>query len=521
MANALYRKYRPQVFSDVYGQDHIVGTLKNQIKHDRVSHAYLFTGSRGTGKTTCAKIFARAINCLHPVDGSPCGECECCKALAQNNNIDILEIDAASNNGVDDAREIREKVKYTPVCGRYKVYIIDEVHMLSGAAFNALLKTLEEPPAHAVFILATTEVHKLPATILSRCMRFDFRLVSVDELTSGLKKVLDAEGKKYDEDAVRYIARAGEGSVRDMLSIADICVNCSDGKMTLSDVLKVTGNADRYAVKKLFDAVRGCDLGGIFAVIDEMASGGKSMSLIAKELVRYARDLLVVKTGNTKIIVDTEENIAAMKEDAEKCDTELLAALVTIFGEADSLLRYSVSPRIALETLCLKAAKLSGADYTALERRVARLETEGIAVAPTASKSASSSKAIEKPAAQNPKAAAAGDAADDGRARDALSVWGRLVTYMRKNESMRLYTLISGHSDVEISGGELIVHANDDNYLLFSEPETVEAIRRGLESGGEGLSVRVEKRTRADNDSIIDKLKSMMGGLDLEIKNKR
>lgn len=513
MANALYRKYRPQVFSDVYGQDHIVGTLKNQIKHDRVTHAYLFTGSRGTGKTTCAKIFARAINCLHPVDGSPCGECECCKALSQNNNIDVLEIDAASNNGVDDAREIREKVKYTPVYGRYKVYIIDEVHMLSGAAFNALLKTLEEPPAHAVFILATTEVHKLPATILSRCMRFDFRLVGVDELAAGLKRVLDAEGKKYDEDAVRYIARAGEGSVRDMLSVADICVNCSEGKLTLSDVLKVTGNADRFTVRKLYNAVKDCDLSGIFSVIDEMASGGKSMSLIAKELVRYVRDLLVVKTGNTRIIVDTEENIALMKDDAAQCDAELLTALIGIFGEADSLLRYSVSPRIALETLCIKAAKLVGADYVALERRVARLESEGVKVA--AKEPTKTVQTEQKPAP------AKSAPASDGASRDALSVWGRLVTFMRKSESMRLYTLLSAHSDVEISGGKLIIHANDDNYLQFSEPDVIASMQRGLDEGGEGLEIVVEKRARAGNDSIIDKIKSMMGGVDVEIKNKR
>lgn len=515
MANALYRKYRPQVFSDVYGQDHIVTTLKNQIKHDRVTHAYLFTGSRGTGKTTCAKIFARAINCLDPVDGSPCGKCECCKALSQSNNIDVLEIDAASNNGVDDAREIREKVKYTPVYGRYKVYIIDEVHMLSGAAFNALLKTLEEPPAHAVFILATTEVHKLPATILSRCMRFDFRLVGVDELAAGLERVLKSEGKKYEEEAVRYIARAGEGSVRDMLSIADICVNCSDGKLTLSDVLKVTGNADRGTVRALFHAIKDADLKSVFSLIDDMAGSGKSMSLIAKELTRYVRDLLVVKTGNTRIIVDTEENISLMKEDVKTCDVDFLAALVGILGEADSTLRYSVSPRIALETVCLKAAKLVSADYTALERRVAKLEGGGVPVSVRA-------EPVAKPAAKPAESAAkAAHAEKSDEPKDALKVWGRLVTYMRTSKEMRLYALLGAHSDVEIDGGRLIVHANDDNYLQFSEPEAESAMQRGLDELGEGLKIVVEKRARVDNDRMIDKIKSMMGGVELEVKRKR
>ncbi len=510
MANALYRKYRPQVFDDVYGQDHIVNTLKNQIKHDRVSHAYLFTGSRGTGKTTCAKIFARAINCKSPVNGSPCGKCECCKALAESNNIDIMEIDAASNNGVDDAREIRERVKYTPVYGRYKVYIIDEVHMLSASAFNALLKTLEEPPAHAVFILATTEVHKLPATILSRCMRFDFRLIGVEELYGQLKKIFDKEGKKYEDAALKFIARAGEGSSRDMLSVADICFNYSDKKLTLADVMTVTGGADRSVIARLFKAVKSGDLAEIFKSIDEMASGGKSMSLIAKELLRYVRDLLVVKTGNTRMIVDTEENIAQMNEEAQDCDPQYLSALIGIFAEADATLRYSVSPRIALETVCLKAASLAAADYSALERRIARLES-GTLVPHSAQETHVAAKAAEaeKPAKGQEEAET-----------DAFTVWGKLVTFARTGGSMRLYTLFGAHSDVEIKDGKLIVWCNDDNYLQFSEPEAEELLRRGLKAVGSGLVPVIDKRKRSDSDGLIDKLKSMMGGVELEIKRK-
>lgn len=524
MSNALYRKYRPRVFSDVYGQDHIVNVLVNQIKGDRVSHAYLFTGSRGTGKTTCAKIFARAINCKSPIDGSPCGKCEACKALAESNNIDVLEIDAASNNGVDDAREIREKVKYSPVHGRYKVYIIDEVHMLSPSAFNALLKTIEEPPEHAVFILATTEVHKLPATILSRCMRFDFRLVGIDKLEAGLKKILKAEGKAYEEDAVKFIARAGEGSVRDMLSIADICFGCSNGKLTVKDVLEVTGNADRRAIAELFEAIAVCCAGDVFRRIDDMARAGKSMSLIAKETVRYARDLLVIKTGNTDIIVDTEENIAAMKQAAEKVDADTLTAIIEILSEADSALRYSVSPRIALETVCLKAAYLSSSDYTALERRIARLESGAEPIpsrtkeTPVATKKAPETdekKSIKTPAPQRD------EPSEKDENLDVLTVWGRLITYMRTKENMRLYTLLGSHSDVEIEGDELIVWGNDDNYIMFSEEETIEAIRRGLKSLNFPLDVRVDKRSAGDSDKVIDRIKSMMGGMDLEVKKKR
>ncbi|MDE6398348.1 MAG: DNA polymerase III subunit gamma/tau, partial [Clostridiales bacterium] len=269
---ALYRKYRPQTFDDVIGQDHITQTLINQLKSERVGHAYLFTGSRGTGKTTCAKIFARAVNCLEPQNGSPCGKCKVCRALADASNIDIMEIDAASNNRVDEVREIRERVKYPPVNGKYKVYIIDEVHMLTDSAFNALLKTLEEPPSFVIFILATTEVHKLPATILSRCMRFDFRLVSADLLAQNIRRIFDAEGKTYEEEAVRYIAGAGEGSVRDSLSVADMCLSRSEGKLTLADVLDVLGAADRGKIRALTQSILQGDAREILLQIDALTN---------------------------------------------------------------------------------------------------------------------------------------------------------------------------------------------------------------------------------------------------------
>ena len=310
---ALYRKYRPTVFEDVIGQDHITETLKNQLKSGRVGHAYLFTGSRGTGKTTCAKIFARAVNCLEPINGSPCGKCKTCQALVSASDIDILEIDAASNNRVDEIREIRERVKYPPVNGKYKVYIIDEVHMLTDSAFNALLKTLEEPPEFVIFILATTEAHKLPATILSRCMRFDFRLVSIELLAENIKKIFKAEGKKYEEEAVRYIAGAGEGSVRDSLSIADMCLSRSEGKLTLSDVLDVLGAADRGKIRSLTESILTGNAREILVKIDELVSLGKSVGRIAKDVLLCARDLLAIRTGAESLGIDTAENIAELR----------------------------------------------------------------------------------------------------------------------------------------------------------------------------------------------------------------
>ena len=241
---ALYRKYRPSGFDGVVGQEHIIQTLVNQITFNRLGHAYLFTGTRGTGKTSVAKIFAKAINCESNVNGSPCGKCATCLALNDPSNLDIIEIDAASNNGVNEIRDLREKVQYPPVSGKYKVYIIDEVHMLTGAAFNALLKTLEEPPVHAVFILATTEVHKIPATILSRCMRFDFRLVSLDLIAELIMKIYDEQGKTYEKEAIYQIAKAGEGSIRDALSIADTALSYSNGKLTFDEVTEILGSSN-------------------------------------------------------------------------------------------------------------------------------------------------------------------------------------------------------------------------------------------------------------------------------------
>lgn len=252
---SLYRKFRPNSFESVIGQEAVTKTLANQIKTGRIGHAYLFTGSRGVGKTTCARIFAKAINCLNPENGSPCEKCRCCTELSSP-NMDIIEIDAASNNGVDDARAIRDNVSYPPVIGKYKVYIIDEVHMLTGSAFNALLKTLEEPPAHAVFILATTEAHKLPATILSRCMRFDFRLVSTSEIADRVASIYDSEGKAYERSAVNYIAAAAEGSVRDALSLAETCMSLSQGKLTYADVLAATGGIEKREYARCFPPCR-------------------------------------------------------------------------------------------------------------------------------------------------------------------------------------------------------------------------------------------------------------------------
>lgn len=374
---ALYRRFRPSGFDSLIGQDHVVRTLVNQINSDKIGHAYLFCGARGTGKTSAAKIFAKAINCLSPVNGSPCGKCAVCKALADPSNLDIVEMDAASNNKVENVREIRDKIQYPPVSGKYKVYIIDEVHMLTTEAFNALLKTLEEPPKHAVFILATTEVHKLPSTILSRCMRFDFRLIPTGEIAGLIGKIYREIGKDYDEDAVNAVARAGNGSVRDALSVADICASYRDGKLTYADVLAVLGATDGDVLVSLLSDIFDSKTGDMLSKVEELADSGKSVGVLCKDIVSTLRETIICKTCKDakKILALPDETYGKLVAAGKKVDGKRLLRIMEIFADAESDLKYSNSPRAVLETACIKAS-MPAVDYNidAILSRVAALE---------------------------------------------------------------------------------------------------------------------------------------------------
>ncbi len=374
---ALYRAFRPDKLDGLVRQEHIVKILANQIESGRIGHAYLFCGPRGTGKTSTAKIFARAINCLHPKNGSPCGTCEVCKALADPANLDISEIDAASNNGVNEMRDLREKVQYPPVACRYKVYIVDEVHMLSDSAFNALLKTLEEPPAHAVFILATTEPHKLPATILSRCMRFDFKLIPQADIEAHLKHIFDTIGKTYEDEAVAAIARAGAGSMRDSLSVADICISYGKGKLTYTDVCEVLGSADFFEIAKLGGCILKEDASGALTETERVLASGKGVGVLARDILNFLNECTVAKTcrGAKELLALPAEMFAEISRIAGEADGRHILRACEIFAAAETDLRYSSSPRIVFETAVAKAClPAADADALALARRIEKLE---------------------------------------------------------------------------------------------------------------------------------------------------
>ena len=380
---ALYRKFRPATFDAIVRQEHVVRVLVNQIERREVGHAYLFTGPRGTGKTSVARIFARAINCEHPVNGSPCGKCETCLALA-GGSLDIVEIDAASNNGVNEMRDLREKVQYPPVSCRYKVYIIDEVHMLTDSAFNALLKTLEEPPAHAVFILATTEPHKIPATILSRCMRLDFKLIPEEDLEKHLAGILDEMGRAYEPEAVAAIARAGAGSDRDMLSIAEMCLAYGD-KLTYAGVTNVLGAADFSTNAAIVSAMLSADLGGTLSAAERVLGEGKGVGVVLRDLLELLNRVAVAKScpNAEKLLSLPKEMFSAIKRISDGADGVSILRATDILVSVETELRFASSPRISLETALLRIAMPREdrdtdallARIAALERRVAELSS--------------------------------------------------------------------------------------------------------------------------------------------------
>lgn len=480
---ALYRKWRPTSFEEVRGQDHIVKTLKNQINSGRIGHAYLFCGTRGTGKTSIAKIFARAVNCEHPVDGSPCGECSMCRQIAEGASLNVVEIDAASNNGVENIRDIREQVQYPPTDGRYRVYIIDEVHMLSIGAFNALLKTLEEPPSYVIFILATTEVHKIPITILSRCQRYDFKRISIDTIVGRLAELTQAEQIDVDDRALRYVARAADGSMRDALSLLDQCVAFHFGeKLTYDNVLEVLGAVDNRVFSKLFQAVLASDTKACIREIEEMIIQGRDLSQLVNDFVWYMRNLLIAKTTDEPgdMLDMSEENLAVLKEEAAGVDTETLMRYIRIFSELSGQLRYASQKRILVEIAFIKLTTPSmEQNFDSILQRITLLEQKMqempdnlqklASLAPAAGQAASSKTAVvETP--PEPKTVSLPPA----QYEDLMLMrkeWGRIASLSQLVGSIRLSL---PKTSVEPAGeGCLCIVCTDENTfgIINREPE--------------------------------------------------
>ena len=378
---ALYRKWRPKTFDEVRGQDHIVRTLKNQIQSDRIGHAYLFCGTRGTGKTSIAKIFARSVNCENPQDGNPCCTCSMCRRIEASNSLNVVEIDAASNNGVDDVREIRNQVQYPPSEGKYRVFIIDEVHMLSAGAFNALLKTLEEPPAYVIFILATTEVNKIPVTILSRCQRYDFRRISVQTIAGHLMELAKSEGIDAEERAIRYIARVADGSMRDSLSLLDQCAAFHfDETLTYENVLDVLGAVDNSVFTRLFDAICAGDTKACLEEVAAMVDQGRELSQMVTDFIWYMRNILLIKAaggtadGRMEEMIDISgENAAVLSRQADAVSEDTLMRYIRVFSELSGTLRLSSQKRVLTEIAVIKLTKPQM--ETNLESVLQRLDT--------------------------------------------------------------------------------------------------------------------------------------------------
>ena len=498
---ALYRKFRPAEFSEVKGQEHIVTTLQNQIKANRIGHAYLFCGTRGTGKTSIAKIFAKAVNCESPVDGSPCGTCATCKSIAAGTSMNVIEIDAASNNGVDNIREIRENVAYSPTEGKYKVYIIDEVHMLSIGAFNALLKTLEEPPEYVIFILATTEAHKIPITILSRCQRYDFKRITAETICARLTELMDKEAVDVEEKALRYIAKAADGSMRDALSLLDQCIAFYLGKkLTYDNVLEVLGALDTDVYSGLLRKIIKRDIPAVMSDVEDIVMQGRELSQFVTEFIQYLRNLLFVQSADhlEDFLEVSTENLAQLKEEAKMIDADALMRYIRVFSELSGQIKYSTQKRVLTEVALIKLCKPQmERTYDSLLERLSVIEDQlanGVVTAAPAQAEPEKKPALPK---EQPRVKACSD-----DIRRVIHEWNQII----KECSPVIKSYLIGHRDFRQDGNgglQIVMRENLAADLLGSEDlrkelENVIYNRYGKEVSVQYISVEQDSSATAN-----------------------
>ena len=499
---ALYRKFRPTEFEDVKGQEHIVTTLKNQIKADRIGHAYLFCGTRGTGKTTVAKIFAKAVNCEHPVDGSPCGECPSCRAIADGSSMNVIEIDAASNNGVDNIRQIREEVSYRPTEGKYKVYIIDEVHMLSTGAFNALLKTLEEPPSYVIFILATTEAHKIPITILSRCQRYDFHRISIDTIAARLSDLMLQEKVDVEEKAIRYVAKAGDGSMRDALSLLDQCIAFHLGEtLTYENVLEVLGAVDTEVFSRLLRQIIDKNVAAAISILDELVDEGRELGQLVSDFTWYLRNLLLIQSSDDmeEVLDMSQDSIDALKEEAKLISPEVLLRYIRIFSELGNQVRYASQKRIVIEIAIIKLCRPEmETDQTSIIDRLESLEQKMAQGVPAAQVQAGTMPQSTTPgAAQVKKPALPKAIPEDIQA--AIKNWRSIISEVGGNTKVYLNKAVptlGNASDLQLVFDDENAYA----YLEENRAGCLDSIKEKLaERTGKDIAVTVRKNDTGQN----------------------
>lgn len=510
---ALYRKYRPQTFEDVCGRDAIVRTLKNQINSGRIGHSYLFCGTRGTGKTTIAKIYAKAVNCEHPVDGNPCGECSTCRAIAENADLNVVEMDAASNNGVDDIRSIIEQVSYSPTQGKYRVFIIDEVHMLSAPAFNALLKTLEEPPSYAIFILCTTEPNKLPVTILSRCQRYDFGRMPVATIAARLKTVCEKENIQIEEQALHFIASAADGSMRDGLSILDQCnaFNYGNGELTYERTLEILGAVDARVFSDLYRCVHVKDVKGALDILHRSLEQGRELMQFIADYIGYLRNVMLLKASEetAKELDVSADHLQRMVEDARASELNEIVRYINVFSSLTEQIRYASNRRVLAEAAVIRLCEPSmdvsrdlQSKVLSLEERIRSLEDlllsgAGLAQAPaaagasgrTAAASADGTGASEPAAASGTPASAAGSsapvkvqraklpAAIPEELRELAAKWDQLIASIPPEEHFMKICLQKAHPTLTEEGNLLVVFEGFLEADYFMGKESAENVR--------------------------------------------